>query len=184
MSYVRYVLWKCITTDGVFWLLIFFVAAGIGLVVWSLFRRWNASGLGTFAGIIVGVVSILPLWWYPENLVDRKGGLPEPAGFAFVKDIVHGVSNCAVVRESVLVIQLTLCGITDSSVQNRVLAEIQKRRPLHGGKPVVVTFIGALERHEHDGAVWYGGGSPLREELLASRSNLRLQSEAPKTART
>jgi|GEM_PF-2472657 len=183
MPYMRYALWKWILDDRALWLLILVCALGIGAVVGFLVRNRSKSGAGVVQAIIFALVSIPFLWWYLLTLVDHKTGLPTPAGFDFVKEVAHGKSTCARVKESALVIEITFCGIADVLTQERVIVEIQRERPSTSDKPVVVTFRTNVAWEEHHGARFAVGYRLVRQELLPSRTNIRSQGDAPTAAR-
>ena len=178
MQYVRYVLWKWILDDRILWILILVCALGIGAAIGFLVRDRSKPGSGVAPTIIFALVATPVLWWYFLNLADHKTPLPTPAGFDFVKEVGQGKASCIHVNESVLVIQISVCGFADVAAQDRVISEIQNRRPSHDNKPVVVTFLEDRWRTLASGAKTWAGYRIIRQELLPARTNPRLQGGA------
>ena len=175
MQFLSYYLWKCITDDGGLFLLILLVAAATGVLTAGISRLILSSRPAAVIGGLFAVISMPFSWWNLASLGGGgKTGPPEPASFAFVKEMKSDTVTCTHAAEYPLVIRIRFCGVVEPAMQERMLADLGKKNTYSGPKPVVVTFSPSPQVKEvvhPDGSKSTSSriGKALREELLPTQ---------------
>ena len=167
----RYYLWKCVTDDGCLFLLVLLVALATGVLATAILRLILVLKPAAMIGGVLALVFTPFSWWYLASLANGKTGRPVPGEFAFVEEMKSSTVTCAYAAENTLVIRIRFCGVSDTSMQDRMLAALGKKNTYSGPKPVVVTFSPSPQVKEvvhPDGSKsqWSRIGKDLREELL------------------
>jgi hypothetical protein len=171
VQFLSFTLWKTIGNDAGLVALIGACGVALGILAFLLVRLATTRRVALACAAVAAIAPVAPLRWYLPGLADTRRASAEVREFAFVRELKGGPVTCASAKEGTLVIPVTICGITEPSAQDRLLAELRRRSAYDGTKPVVVSFHPATERTETTNAegskvVIYYTAPAVRQALL------------------